>query len=178
MATLFLIAGYVLGPTPTLLESLPFIFALVTSSVIDLDHYLLPDKFTLSGIVIGLVGALLNPDRSFQAAALGVLLGGGFLWAIAYLYYAARNREGLGGGDIKLLAWIGAVLGWQAIPFVILFASVTGAVIGVVMAMRSKEGFNKPIPFGPFLAAGALLFQLGFGSSWTRWYLELHGLTT
>ena len=67
---------------------------------------------------------------------------------------------------------------WTLIPFVILFASVTGAVIGSLVAMRSKEGFAKPIPFGPFLAAGALLYLLGFGSSWTQWYLELHGLTT
>lgn len=176
MAALFGLAAGIFGWSVQLIEALPFIFGLVTCSFIDLDHYLLPDKFTLSGVVIGLVGATLNPHRSFMEALIGVLIGGGFLWLIAYAYFAVRGKDGLGGGDIKLLAWVGAVLGWQSIPFVVLFASLTGAVIGVIVAARSKDGFSKPIPFGPFLATGALLYLFRVGSHLTQLYFEFHGL--
>jgi leader peptidase (prepilin peptidase) / N-methyltransferase len=176
MTLLFGLAAWTMGPSPKLLEALPFIFAVVTASFIDLDHYLLPDILTLSGIVIGLAGAVINPDRSFTSALIGVLVGGGVLWAIAFSYYFFRGKEGLGGGDIKLLAWIGAVLGWQSLPFTILFASVTGAIIGSIVAVSSKQGFGRAIPFGPFLAVGALLYLFGIAESWTLWYFQLHGL--
>lgn len=142
----------------TFLEMLPFLFALLVVSVIDIDHFLLPDVFTLSGIVIGLVGAFLNPERLFMDAALGVLFGGGFLWTLAYFYYLLRKEDGMGGGDIKLLAWMGAVLGWKAIPFIIVVASVTGSIVGIIVAVRSKKGMKAMIPFGPYLALGAVLF--------------------
>jgi leader peptidase (prepilin peptidase)/N-methyltransferase len=176
MGALFAAAGYSIGFHWTLIEALIFIFALVTSSFIDLDHMILPDKFTLSGIVIGLVGAYLNPERNFLDAVYGVLLGGGFLWAVAYLYYVFRNREGMGGGDIKLLAWIGAVLGWKAVPVVILLSSLIGSVVGITLAARTKGGMQKPIPFGPYLAGAALVYLLCNGPRWSEWYLALHGL--
>jgi leader peptidase (prepilin peptidase)/N-methyltransferase len=176
MASLFAVAGYKLGLSWTLLEALLFIFGSVTASFIDLDHMILPDKFTLSGIVIGLIGAALNPDRGFLDAVWGVLAGGGFLWAVAYLYYAIRGREGMGGGDIKLLGWIGAVLGWKAIPVVILVSSIIGSIVGVMLALRTKEGMNHAIPFGPYLAGAALLYLLFGGQVWADWYLALHGL--
>jgi leader peptidase (prepilin peptidase)/N-methyltransferase len=176
MASLFAGAGYAIGFNCFLLESLIFIFGLVTVSFIDIDHMILPDKFTLSGIVIGLVGAALNPEREFLPALYGVLMGGGFLWAVAYLYYALRGRDGMGGGDIKLLAWIGAVLGWKAIPVVILVSSLLGALIGIILALRTKDGLKQAIPFGPYLAGAALLYLLFDGASWADWYLALHGL--
>lgn len=190
MATLFGLAFYKIGWNWFLLEALIFIFGLVTVSFIDLDHMILPDKFTLPGIVIGLLGGLLNPERTFMAALYGVLLGGGFLWAIAYLYALARKREGMGGGDIKLLAWIGAVLGWTSIPFVILVASIVGSVVGVGAMLFSKktnadadssdnqtnEVASFAIPFGPFLASAALIYLLCDGEKVIAWYLELHRL--
>jgi leader peptidase (prepilin peptidase)/N-methyltransferase len=176
MGVLFAAAGHTYGVSWTLVEALIFIFGVVTASFIDIDHMILPDKFTLSGIVIGLVGAALNPEREFMPAVIGVFIGGGFLWAVAYLYYALRGRDGMGGGDIKLLAWIGAVLGWQAIPVVILVSSLLGALIGIAMALRTKDGLKLAIPFGPFLAAAALLYMLLGGESWSDWYLALHGL--
>ncbi len=176
MAALFAVAGARLGANYFLIEALIFIFMLVTVSFIDLDHMILPDKFTLSGIVIGLVGALINPERDFLSALYGVLAGGGFLWAVAYLYYALRGREGMGGGDIKLLAWIGAVLGWQAIPITILISSVIGSIVGLMLAFRTKDGMTLAIPFGPYLAGAALVFLLCDGSSWAHWYLAMHGL--
>lgn len=193
MTILFLAAYLSVGWSWTLLEYLVFIFSLVTVSFIDLDHMILPDTFTLSGIGIGLVGALLNPERDFYDSVFGVLLGGGFLWAIAYLYFVIRKREGMGGGDIKLLAWIGAVLGWQAIPLVILVASLLGSVVGIGLALlatkRSAAATERSagatddaelatfaIPFGPFLALGALLYLLFDGAELARVYLEWHGL--
>jgi leader peptidase (prepilin peptidase) / N-methyltransferase len=176
MGALFAWAGYALGPSYFLIEALIFIFCLVCASFIDLDHMILPDKFTLSGIVIGLIGAAINPEREFLPALYGVLAGGGFLWAVAYLYYALRGREGMGGGDIKLLAWIGAVLGWQAVPIVILVSSVIGSIVGIILALRTKDGMGLAIPFGPYLAGGALLYLLLNGPSWAEWYLSLHGL--
>jgi len=154
------------------LELLIFVFGLVTVSFIDLDHMILPDEFTLSGVAIGLLGAWLNPEREFLPSLYGVLMGGGFLWAVAYVYYAFRGHEGMGGGDIKLLAWIGAVLGWTSIPFVILVASLIGSVVGLVSARAKGAGLKASIPFGPFLALSALLFIFG-GDRLADWYLSL-----
>ena len=176
MGVLFALAGLSLGFSWTLLEALIFIFSVVVASFIDLDHMILPDKFTLSGIAIGLLGAALNPEREFLPALLGAAFGFGFLWAIAYLYIVFRDREGMGGGDIKLIAWIGAVLGWKAIPVVILVSSILGSVIGLAVAARTKGGMNQAIPFGPFLAAAALLYLLLDGARLSDWYLALHGL--
>ena len=176
MGALFAAGVYRFGLSWTLIEALLFIFAVVTASFIDLDHMILPDKFTLSGIVIGLVGAALNPDRSFLDAVYGVLAGGGFLWAVAYLYYVFRGREGMGGGDIKLLGWIGAVLGWKAIPIVILASSLTGSIVGIILASRTKDGMSHAIPFGPYLAASALAYMLADGARLADWYLAMHGL--
>jgi leader peptidase (prepilin peptidase)/N-methyltransferase len=168
----FAAIGYRYGYQWTTLELLVFSWSLIVVSMIDLDLMILPDVFTLSGIVIGLAGAWLNPERSFMSALWGVLLGGGFLYAIAYLYLVLRKEEGMGGGDIKLLAWIGAVLGWKAVPFVILVSSIVGSVVGLGLALRSKAGLKSVIPFGPYLALAAILYFLG-GEAIGQWYIGL-----
>ena len=172
MALLFVTTYHFVGWNWFLLEALWLVFGLLTVSMIDMDHYILPDVFTLSGIVIGLAGAWLNPERSFLEAFLGVLLGGGFLWAIAYFYFFFRKEEGMGGGDIKLLAWIGAVLGWKAIPFVIIVSSLVGTLGGALIALRQKKGMKTVIPFGPYLALGAVIYLFG-GEHIAHWYLTL-----
>jgi leader peptidase (prepilin peptidase) / N-methyltransferase len=171
MGGLFAAVFYRCGWTWTTLEYLLFTFGLVTASFIDFDHMILPDEFTLSGIVIGLIGAALNPNREFLPALYGVLMGGGFLWAVAYIYLALRNQDGMGGGDIKLLAWIGAVLGWQSVPFVILASSLVGSLVGLIAMRGSGAGLKASIPFGPYLALAALLYIFG-GDQIGRWYLE------
>jgi leader peptidase (prepilin peptidase)/N-methyltransferase len=123
-------------------------------------------------VAIGLLGAALNPERGFWEALGGVLMGGGFLWATAVLYYALRKQEGMGGGDIKLLAWIGAVLGWMAIPFVILVSSLIGTLVGVAMAFRKGKSLKEGIPFGPYLALSAILYIIG-GYKLGLWYLRI-----
>lgn len=172
MAVLFALSYHYAGLTWTLLEYLIFIFGLVVCTFIDLDHMILPDEFTLSGIVIGLVGAALNPQRDFLDALFGVLMGGGFLWGMAYVYYMFTKNEGMGGGDIKLLAWIGAIVGWKAIPFVIMTSAIVGSVIGLIAARKQKAGLKTVIPFGPYLALGAVIYLFG-GEAIALWYLGL-----
>lgn len=154
------------------LEYCIFVFGLIIVSFIDLDFMILPDVFTLSGILIGLGGSLLDPARSFYSSFFGVLMGGGFLWAVAYIYLAVRKEDGMGGGDIKLLAWIGAVLGWPAIPFVILCSSLVGSFVGLIVAFKTQKGLKSSIPFGPYLSLAALIYILG-GDEIGHWYLSL-----
>lgn len=172
MASLFALSYHYVGFSWSLLEYLIFIFGLVVCTFIDFDHMILPDEFTLSGIVIGLIGAALNPHREFMDALLGVLMGGGFLWGMAYVYYLLTKNEGMGGGDIKLLAWIGALLGWKAIPFVIMSSAIVGSVVGIVMSRKQKAGLKTVIPFGPYLALGAIFYLFG-GETIALWYFDL-----
>ena len=147
-------------------------FGLVVGSFIDLDHMILPDEITLGGCVLGLIAAAINPERDFFDGLYGFLFGGGVLWLVAYVYYVFTGREGLGGGDIKLLAWIGSVLGWKAIPFVILSSSVLGSIVGLYISRKSENKLKAMIPFGPFIAAGALLYIMGLKSVGI-WYIDL-----
>ena len=156
----------------TTLEYLILVFGLIVGSFIDLDHMILPDEITLGGLALGLLGAALNPEREFLEALLGVLIGGGTLWLVAYIYFVFTGRDGLGGGDIKLLAWLGSLLGWKAIPFIILFSSMTGSVVGLVMSRKNQDGLKTVIPFGPFIAAAAIFYMLGLKSVGI-WYLQL-----
>lgn len=172
MAGLFVLSYHYVGISWSLVEYLLFIFGLVVCTFIDLDHMILPDELTLSGIVIGLVGALINPHREFLDALFGVLMGGGFLWGMAYVYYLLTKQEGMGGGDIKLLAWIGALLGWKAIPFVIMTSAIIGSVVGIIAARKQKAGLKTVIPFGPYLALAAILYLFG-GETIALWYLDL-----
>lgn len=169
---LFLLSFHFIGYKWFLLEVLIFQFGIVASSFIDFDHMILPDEFTLGGLVIALVGAALNPERSFIDAALGMLFGGGFLWFMAYAYYLLTKNEGMGGGDIKLLAWIGALLGWKAIPFVIMSSAIIGSIVGLAVAVKSEDGLKTAIPFGPYLALGAVIYIFG-GDQWAINYFNL-----
>lgn len=161
-----------LGWSWLLLEVLILFLGLVIVSFIDLDHFIIPDKISLPGIAIGLLGGLLNPERSFTDALLGMFLGGGFLWAVAYVYFLLKKEEGMGGGDIKLLAWIGAILGWMSVPFIILSSSILGSLVGVFMIVRHKGNMKTVIPFGPYIALGAVMYVL-FGKEIGKWYISL-----
>lgn len=170
---LFFIASYwYFGLTFQLLETLVLGFSLITASIIDLDHMLLPDEFTLGGIVLGLVFSIISTERNFLDAFIGVIIGGGSLWLLAYLYYIFTKKEGMGGGDIKLLACLGAFLGWKAIPFVIMTSAIIGSFVGIAVGLKSKEGFQTAIPFGPFLSLAGLMYVFG-GQNIANWYLSL-----
>ncbi len=172
MAALWLAVFHLYGFSWLTLEYFILVFGLVAGSFIDLDHMILPDEITLGGCALALIGAAINPEREFMEGFIGFLFGGGVLWLVAYVYYVFTGREGLGGGDIKLLAWIGALLGWRAIPFVILSSSVLGSIVGIYVSRHSEDKLKAVIPFGPFIALGAILYILGLKSV-GNWYIDL-----
>ena len=148
---------------------------------VDAQIQILPDVIDVPGIVVGIaVGALglgamynsLTLSSSWLDALLGALFGASVLVAIIGLYWLVRRVEGMGQGDVKMLAMIGATLGWRAIPGVLLLASVSGAIIGVPLALRSGRGMQLPLPFGVFLGLAALAV-LFFGPTLSSWYLSL-----
>ena len=159
MSCLFSALFLIIGWKWFLLEALVFSFSLVVASFIDWDQMIIPDSLSLSGICIGLLGAVLNPERSFSSSLFGVLIGGGGLLLIIYLYYLLRKKEGMGGGDVKMMAWIGAVLGWQSLFFVLLSSCLLGSLFGLGIMLRSnKNVLQTAFPFGPYLAVSALIY--------------------
>lgn len=151
-----------------------FTAALVTITLIDFDHQIIPDVISLPGIAAGLVASLLLPWLPFLDSLIGVVLGGGILYAIAAGYELLTKREGMGGGDIKLLAMIGAFLGWKAILPIVFLSSLLGTVIAVPMMALKGADRRFAIPFGPFLAAAAFIYLL-WGQNILHWYLNLIG---
>jgi leader peptidase (prepilin peptidase)/N-methyltransferase len=169
---------YQFGFSLAFLVSFIFVAALIVISFIDLDVRIVPDVISLPGIVAGLlfsVVARYGINDPFEiipsplSALIGVLVGGGFLLALAWAYEAFTGVEGMGGGDIKLLAMIGAFLGWTSIPFTLFFASLTGSVIGLGFMIGKGAGRRFALPFAPFLCLGALLY-LFFGSELMEFY--------
>lgn len=159
------------GFTFSAVETCFFVWGLLILSTIDLKSYLLPDIFTLPGILLGVLLAYFNPQREVWDSLIGVLVGGGVFWALASGYYLVRKEHGLGGGDIKLLALIGAFLGWEAIPFVLLAASLSGSLAGLLAMRISQKGIKTIIPFGPYLAFGSATY-IFFGEYFARKYAE------
>jgi len=123
------------GVTFQWLVSFAFVCALIVITFIDLDHQIIPDVISLPGIPIFLLAAVFVMKLRFLDAFLGFLIGGGCLYVIAFVYELLTNREGMGGGDIKLLAMIGGFLGWQSLLFVLLFSSLLGAVLGIAVML-------------------------------------------
>ncbi len=155
-----------------------FVEALLVIIFIDFHHQIIPDIISLPGIVLGFAGSLLSEQVSWQQSALGILCGGGILYAVALGYYLLKKQEGMGGGDIKFLAMIGAFLGWQSLPFVILCSATLGSVIGIAAMVHQKKGGQTRIPYGPFLAVAAAVFLFLQEPIMALWqmYLGLSGL--
>lgn len=161
-----------LGLSAHTLLAFAFLCALIVITFVDLDHQIIPDAISLPGIGVGFAAALILGEPAWTASLAGILLGGGLLWGVAEGYYRLTGREGMGGGDIKLLAMIGAFLGWQAVPVTLLIGSLGGAVVGIALMLVQRRDSRTPIPFGPFLALGALC-ALFWGDALIAWYLEL-----
>lgn len=125
---------------------------------IDIHHQIIPDLISLPGIVLGFLFSLVSETVTWQSSLIGIILGGGVLYTLALLYTLLRKTDGMGGGDIKLLAMIGAWLGWQSLPFVIFTSSLSGSIIGVSIILSQKKDSQTRIPFGPFLSVAALLY--------------------
>jgi len=137
-----------------------FVFsaALLVIIFIDIRHQIIPDIISLPGIALGFIFSFINSTVTWQSSLIGILAGGGVLYAIALFYMVIRKIEGMGGGDIKLLAMIGAWLGYQSLPFVILTSSLSGAIIGIILLRCQKKGTDTRIAFGPFLSGAALIY--------------------
>ena len=158
------------GLMPQFLIECVFVSLLIIITFIDLDTYLIPDVLSLPGLVAGFAFSFLTPRLSWLDSLLGIVLGGGFFYLVAVGFQYLRHKEGLGGGDIKLLAMIGAFLGWPGVVFTVLAASLIGTAVGVVVMWRSQKGLGAMVPFGPFLATGAV-FYLFWGEEFYRWYV-------
>jgi len=150
-----------------------FVAGLIVITGIDLFHQIIPDVISLPGIGLGLLASLIIPHLTFLNSLMGILLGGGSLFLVATLYQWLFKREGMGGGDVKLLAMIGAFLGWKAVILTILLSSLIGSISGVIIMVLKGKDFKYAIPFGPFLSLGAAI-SLFYGERIITWYLFLN----
>ncbi len=132
-----------------------FTAALLVVSVIDLKHRIIPDIISLPGIPIGVAASLALPAMTLKDSVIGVLAGGGSLWAVAWAYRGLTGKTGMGGGDIKLLAMIGALLGLEGVIFTIFTASALGSLIGLALMFYTSSDMKLAVPFGPFLSGSA-----------------------
>ena len=149
-----------------------FVWALIALTFIDADTTLLPDDITLPLLWLGLLVNAGGMFTSLTSAVLGAAAGYLVLWSVYWGFKLATGKDGMGYGDFKLLAAIGAWLGWQMLPLVILLSSLVGAVVGLTLIVALKHGRNIPIPFGPYLAGGGLI-ALFWGETLTQSYLQL-----
>lgn len=149
-----------------------FIAVLIVVTFIDLDYRIIPDVITLPGIPIFLGLAFLLPESDWVNSVLGILVGGGSLLTIAWVYALLTGKEGMGGGDIKLLAMAGALVGWKGVLFTIFVSSAAGALIGIILMLRTRKGLKLAVPFGPFIALGAVVYVF-FGPVLINWYFNL-----
>ncbi len=148
-----------------------FIAVLLVITFIDIDYQIIPDLISLPGIAIFFVGSLAIPGISIMDAVIGILAGGGILFVVAEVYWRLTGKEGMGGGDVKLLAMIGALIGWQGVLFTIFAASATGTIIGIITMLIQGKNLKLAIPFGPFLSFGAVMYVF-FGAEIIKWYFS------
>lgn len=170
-AAMFVAAWLYYGPGALLVSRLVLGSALIVLFAIDLEHQLLPNAITLPGIVVGFVLSLMA-GPGWLASTLGILVGGGLLFAVAEAYYRWRGEEGLGMGDVKMLAMIGAFLGWQATLMTLTMGSIAGSIIGVAVIALRRGDMKYALPFGTFLAVGAAI-SATVGPHLLDWYLGL-----
>lgn len=163
------------GVNPAAFFWFAFGTVLVAISFIDLDHQIIPDRLSLPGIVIFSTSFLFIPEMTWVAVLGGIIVGGGILYAVALAYYFLRKQQGMGGGDIKLLAMIGAATGIKGVFFTLFTGSVLGTIAGVAgLIFDKKRGRQTKIPFGPFLSAGAIIYVL-WGKEIIFWYYSFLG---
>lgn len=175
-ALLSLIVAFVFGPTWQTVAALGFTWTLLAMSLIDIDHHLLPDSMTLPLLWAGLLISLFSFDgeplfTDLRSSVIGAAAGYLSLWSVYHLFKLVTGKEGMGFGDFKLLAAIGAWLGWQMLPLVILLSAAVGAVLGSVMLMAAGRSRQTPIPFGPYLAAAGWIALL-WGEGIIDWYAQ------
>jgi leader peptidase (prepilin peptidase)/N-methyltransferase len=169
---LFVVHGMAFGWSALLVPRLLFACMLVVLFAIDLEHQLLPNVITLPGIVIGLIASAVLPP-GFTDAIIGAIVGGGVLWLIGEAYYRYSGHEGLGGGDVKMLAMIGAFLGWKLVLVTLVLSSFAGSIVGLGVIVMKRGGMKYALPYGTFLALGALIASL-VGDRIVNWYVSFY----
>jgi leader peptidase (prepilin peptidase)/N-methyltransferase len=147
------------------------IAALLVITFIDIDHRIIPDVISLSGIPLGFFASFFLPQLKWSDSLIGIATGGGSLLAVAWGYQLITGKDGMGGGDIKLLAMIGAFLGWKGVLFTLMASSLIGTAVGIVVMMRSGKGMKMAVPFGPFLSMGAIIY-IFLGPQLIEWYFN------
>ncbi len=160
------------GPTLEALVYFAFITALVVITFIDIDHQIIPDLITIPGIPVCFLASFAIPSITYKESLLGLLAGGGSLLLVGWTYYLIKKAEGMGGGDIKLMAMIGAMVGWKGVLFTIFVSSLVGTLVGIIIMLRTKNGMKIAVPFGPFLSIGAITY-IFFGPALIFWYFNL-----
>ena len=165
-------AAWRFGFTAATVGALVFIWSMIALSFIDFDTFYLPDDITLPLLWAGLLFNLAGGYTDLSSAVIGAAAGYLILWLVFWGFKLATGKEGMGYGDFKLLAAIGAWLGWKVLPLVVLLSSFVGAVIGVALIVLARRGRNVPIPFGPYLAIAGVI-ALFEGEALTRRYLDL-----
>jgi leader peptidase (prepilin peptidase)/N-methyltransferase len=140
----------------------------IVISFIDLDFQIIPDILSIGGLAVGIIISFMRPGFSFKEALYGVLLGGGVLFVIAYGYQLIAKREGMGGGDIKLLAMIGSFLGFKGVIFSLVGGSLMGTIVGIPLMLIKGKDSKYAIPFGPFLSLSAVIFLF-----WGNWLVYI-----
>ena len=174
-AAVTLIILWRFGISSVLVPALVFSWTLIALTFIDLDHFLLPDVMTLPLLWLGLLVNLAGGFCDIHSAVIGAVAGYLTLWIVYHLYRVITGRAGFGHGDFKLLAALGAWLGWQMLPLIILLASVVGAAVGICMITAGRLNSRQSLPFGPYLAGAGLIAML-FGQQLVNGYLRLTGL--
>jgi len=170
---LFALATFLkFGLTIEALIYFAFIASLLVVTFIDLDHRIIPDVITLPGIPICFAASFAIPTVIYRDALLGILVGGGSLFLVAWTYNLFTKKEGMGGGDIKLLAMMGGLVGWQGVVFTIFVSSLVGTLAGLAIMVQSRKGMKLAVPFGPFLSIGCITY-IFFGPQLIWWYLHL-----
>lgn len=175
MATLSVALYYRFGLSFTTFGFFIFCAALLVIIWIDLHHQIIPDAISLPGIAIGFLFSFINDFVSWQESLIGLIIGGGVLYLISLLYFLLRKQEGMGGGDIKLLAMLGAFLGFKSLPFIVFASSISGAIIGLAAILIQKKEKSTRIPFGPFLSLAALTYLFFRDTIHYIFFLYLNG---
>jgi len=157
MAAAFVACVLRFGLTAETLIAIVFTSLMVLLAAIDLEHFLLPDRVTLPGLMLGLALRAWHPYTSFMDALVGAVIGAGLLILLINFWFWLRNEEGMGLGDVNMLALIGAFLGWQGVLTTLFVASLTGALTGIALLLTSRVGLRSRLPFGVFLALGGLV---------------------
>ncbi|MCP3943365.1 MAG: prepilin peptidase [Desulfobacteraceae bacterium] len=159
------------GFTPVVFFWFSFICVLIVISLIDFDHQIIPDIISIPCIFIFASSAFFIPEMSIKSVLLGIFTGGGILYTVAFVYFKLKKTQGMGGGDIKLLAMIGAATGIKGVLFTLFTGSLLGTFAGIFAILFVKGGNRYlKIPFGPYLSAGAIIY-IFFGESLIQWYL-------